>query len=277
MNKEKEIWLKIKPHHHTHLAEIRSDQYNELFEKKSVIQDSDEVKKAKKKIKDEGETIDNILNLIQCLNSQLRYNDSIFYLEKALKTFPENYRLERALAIRYLTANKIEKALFLFKKIYEKTDDKLDITYRIGLAYFYLKQYNFAKEYFLISLNLSEKNKEMYIACIYWLLLTNVQLKESINETLNNYHDFFVTHHAGYEYAVRLFLNEPLSDYKEISKSDNLTRVMFLFGLYHFYLYKNDTKKAEETFSLGLKCDEYWASFSGLGFYYLLISNNFLS
>ena len=33
MNKEKEIWLKIKPHHHTHLAEIRSDQYNELFEK----------------------------------------------------------------------------------------------------------------------------------------------------------------------------------------------------------------------------------------------------
>ena len=196
-------------------------------------------------------------------NSQLRYNDSIFYLEKALKTFPENYRLERALAIRYLTANKIEKALFLFKKIYEKTDDKLDITYRIGLAYFYLKQYNFAKEYFLISLNLSEKNKEMYIACIYWLLLTNVQLKESINETLNNYHDFFVTHHAGYEYAVHLFLNEPLSDYEEISKSDNLTRVMFLFGLYHFYLYKNDTKKAEETFSLGLKCDEYWASFSG--------------
>ena len=53
MDKEKEIWLKIKPHHHTHLAEIRSDQYNELFEKKSVIQDSDEVKKAKKKIKDE--------------------------------------------------------------------------------------------------------------------------------------------------------------------------------------------------------------------------------
>ena len=78
-----------------------------------------------------------------------------------------------------------------------------------------------------------------------------------------------ITHHAGYDLAIRLFLGASPEELEQDSQTDNLTRVMYLFGLYHYYLWKGENRMAQEVFLRTLDCDEYWASFSGLGIWYL--------
>lgn len=260
-------------HSHVHLSDIRSSVQHELMGKDERITDSKEVLAAKENLNIEGKTIDNYLALTSALCLQLRYNEVIDVCKEALSIEPNNFKVKRLLALRYLTTGHNDEALALFTELKAESFDPLDIAYRLGLCQFYKGNYTSASDLFLEGINYCQDRPEMYIACLYWYLFCLVELKKDITPALKLYHEMDVGHHVGYLLAVELFLGKKDEDLKEQSKSNNLTRIMYLFGLYHYYLYTNESLLAKKTFDEGIACDEYWASFSGMGFWNIFLRN----
>ena len=114
-------------------------------------------------------------------------------------------------------------------------------------------------------------NSEMYIAVLYWYLLSLMCLNENIDKALNLYFEMDVGHHVGYDYAIKLFKGEDAKYLEEKSKVDNLTNLIFLVGQYFFYEYKKENKLAITALDKAYSCDEYWSSFSGLAIWYFKV------
>lgn len=258
-------------HLHQKLSDIRSNAYAQMLGKSYSVSDDKVVAAARKKIKKEGKSSSLLLQLASALCLQFRYREAIEICEKVLENERENYSAKRMLAIRYMSTGQIDKSLKMFLSLKEESRDMLDIAYRIALCYFYKGEYVAAKNEFYKAFDFCKDNPEMFIAVLYWYLFCLVMLKEDINEALRLYRPMDVGHHVGYDYALRVFLGEPSSKFEELSKADNLTRIMYLVGLYFYYVFKGESELAEKTFNEALCCDEYWSSFSGLAVWYLKI------
>ena len=257
-------------HSHVALADIRSTVQAEFFGEQSNIEDSEGVRQAQEKIDIEGATFDNLLALAKNLCKQLRYREAIVCCQKALEMKPNSYEARRLLAIRYLSTGQADKALKIFGSLKDESADKLDIAYRISLCHFYMADYEQAKENLCDTLAMCKDNHEMYIAALYWYICCIVRLNQDVEQALKEWHfPMKITHHAGYDLAIRLFLGASPEELVQDSQTDNLTRVMYLFGLYHYHLWKGENCMAQDVFLRTLDCDEYWASFSGLGVWYL--------
>ena len=257
-----------KNHTHPKLSNIRSNVYIEMFNKEEKTKDDDVVLAIKNEINEKGKSIDLLLKLAQALCLQFRYKDALKVCDEVLLLDKTNFKARRIKAIRYMTTGQIDKSLDLFKELEKESDDKLDISYRIALCYFYKNEYEKAKELFYNSFSLCHENNEMYIAILYWYIISKMCLKEDISSALKMYYQMDVGHHIGYDYFIRVFNGEDYKEYEELSKVDNLTRLIYLVGLYYYFEYKGEYTKANEYFSKALKCDEYWSSFSGLAIWY---------
>lgn len=258
-------------HTHPKLSNIRSNVYVEMFGKNEKICDDEDVKNIRKEIGKNGNSIELLLKLTKALCLQFRYMDALEICNKILEIEPNNYQAKRIKAIRLLTTGKLDESLNLFEQLNQESEDKLDIEYRIALCHFYKKEYGEAKKKFYDLFPLCCDNSEMYIAVLYWYLLSLMCLKEDINEALNMHFKMDVGHHVGYDYAIRLFKGENAEVLEEKSKIDNLTNLIFLVGEYFFYEYSNKKELAITTLKKAYECNEYWSSFSGLAIWYLLI------
>lgn len=256
------------------LCDVRNGYEIEFFGRgETTIPDSDTVKFVRNRIEKKGESATALLDLATALCAQFRYRESIECSLKALEYEPESYRAKRILAMRYLSTGQVEKSLQAFLDLEKRGYDLLDINYRISLCYFYQGDYSTAKTALAKTLKLSEGNPEMYIATLYWYILCLVRLGEDVSEGTALYLDEKINHHVGYDLAVRLFIDKTPSDQEEESKRNDLTRIMYLFGLYHYHLSKGETALAKDALNGTLSCDAYWPSFSGLGALYLLKQN----
>lgn len=250
------------------LSDVRSSVRAEMYGEHASICDSAEVTAARFKLKNEGESVENLTELATKLCLQFRYREAVACLERAVFLQPDNFKAKRMLAIRYLTSARIDEALSAFLSLLEESRDKLDIEYRIALCRFYKGEYAAAKDGFMHALPLCEGNPDMYIAVLYWYIICLVRLNEDVSGGVKLYREANYRHHAGYDHALKLFLGHAPEEFKEPSKRDNLTRIMYLYGLYHYYIWKGNAAAAEAVYAEALLCDEYWPSFSGLGFWY---------
>lgn len=256
------------------IYKVRSTPEAQLFGEPLWLPDSDAVTAAKNRLGEYGETTENLLSLAAALCGQFRYREAVKTCLKAQETDPTSFAVRRMLAIRYMQSGEPEKSLELFRSLLSETDDKLDVVYRIALCLFYKGDYTAAKLRFEECFPLAKANPEMYIAALYWFVLCAVKLGDNVQEPLGFYAPADISHHAGYDDAVKLFLGKAaLSEAEKKSSCDNLMRIMYLYGQYHYCVYIGDRQKAEETFIAALKCDEYWPSFSGLGVWYEYASN----
>lgn len=253
------------------LSGVRSSVRAEMFGERASVADSAEVTTARLKLHG-GESSESLIELASKLCLQFRYREAVSCLERALILQPDDFKAKRMLAIRYLTTARIDEALSAFLSLLEESRDKLDIQYRIALCHFYKGEYAAAKDCFVRALPLCEGNPDMYIAVLYWYIICLVRLKENVNSGVKLYREANYSHHAGYDYAVRLFMGQTPEEFDEPSKRDNLTRIMYAFGLYHYYIHKGNAAAAETVYAEALLCDEYWPSFSGLGFWYLQLN-----
>lgn len=258
-----------KTHTHPILSHIRSTPAKEIFLKEEVVNDDELVEYARSDFNSNTHDLSKRLKLIDCLNLQMRYQEVINLCIDGLKEYPNDYALNRALAIRYMSTCQNKKCLDILKKLEKETNDELDIAYKLGLVYYYIEDYKLSKDYFIKCLSLSNNDDEMYIASLYWYLMCLVENNEDIISNLNKYYkDIHILHHVGYKLVIDLFLNKKDIDLLEKeSNIDNLTRVIYLYGMYEYYLNKKEDKLAKDIFYEGLACDEYWSSFSGLAFW----------
>jgi len=183
--------------------------------------------------------------------------------ENRNKQQSEIEELQILLAGRYLTTCQVDEALEIYLTLDPSHFDFM-LPYRIGLCYFYKAEYEKAKPYFLEGIKTTDDNPDMYIAFIYWYLFCFVELGQDVTPALSLYKDCFVIHHAGYEYAIRMFLGDEEWEFEENSMHDNLTRIMFLFGLYEYCKWKKEDDIAPRVYEACLECSEYWASYSGI-------------
>lgn len=258
-------------HTHSKLSNIRSNVYVEMFGEKEKNYDDENVKRIKDEIAIKGESIELFLELTKALCLQFRYRGAIKVCDQILRIDSNNYQAKRIKAIRLLTTARLDESLRLFEQLNKESNDKLDIEYRIALCFFYKKEYKKAKDIFYSLFSLCQDNSEMYIAVLYWYLLSLMCLNENIDKALNLYFEMDVGHHVGYDYAIKLFKGEDAKYLEEKSKVDNLTNLIFLVGQYFFYEYKKENKLAITALDKAYSCDEYWSSFSGLAIWYFKV------
>lgn len=139
----------------------------------------------------------------QALSRQLRYREAIEAYSRSLGSDPENLRLLRLRAGRYLTTLQPERALADFKHCLSLGADKLDCGYRIGLSFYYWGRYTAAASAFQECMPLCDD--EMGIAVIYWHTLS--ACRGGANPALlGEYHSgMAVGHHTAYEKAVAVW------------------------------------------------------------------------
>ncbi len=256
-----------------YLAENKNGYNIEFFENGKSVPDSDDVIFARSVLSKNCESVNTLLGLASALCMQFRYREAIDCCLKALEIEPESYRAKRILAMRYMSTGQAEKSLDAFLDLEKRGYDLLDINYRISLCYFYKGDYASAKTALEKTFGFAKGNPEMYIATLYWYILCLVQLGDDVADGTALYLNDEISHHVGYDLAVRLFIDKTPKEQEEESKRNDLTRIMYLFGLYHYYLMKGENTLAKKVFKDALECDTYWPSFSGLGVLYLLKNN----
>ncbi|MEG1806469.1 MAG: tetratricopeptide repeat protein, partial [Clostridia bacterium] len=221
-------------HTHSHNHELFSDIYStkefQLFDIPLEIQDTNEVAAAKKAV-ETNETYDNLIELGGVLCFQLRYREAANAFERAVELDGDKILAHRKLALCYLKTNRLEKSQAEFSLCDVDTPDSLDITYRLGLVAYYLGDYAKAKEEFFRSFELSKDWGEMYIAVIYWYILTTAKLNENLDYVTSLYNDEIqVGHHVGYDLTAKLFCKIDTQEnlYNIAKSNDEMTFTIYL-------------------------------------------------
>lgn len=231
------------------------------------IGDSSEVKQCRQRLL-EMESKESYESLGDALARQMRYKEALKCYDKALSFAPQEYRLRRKRAIRLMSTLRIKEALEEYLSCLEGDNNSLDINYRVALCHYYRGEYETAYSFMNKCFPLTENNGEMRVAVIYWQMLCLVKLKMPLNEVLASYDGAMECgHHLGYQLAIELVKYGKMADEEEAFAGDELNRAIYLYGLYHYWLIKDDADNAALALSNTLAHDEYFGSFAYIGAY----------
>lgn len=266
-------------HHHTHgerhapfhrLFSVIHAEYDTQFEDAaSVIPDDADTAAARDKAKSDP-SAENLLTLAAALCFQLRYKEAAKVYSEVLAERPLDYTANRKLALCMLKTRNFAKARELFALCDSLSPDDLDIIYRQGLCEFYDGNFQAAENFFLRCYPLARDNGDMYIAVIYWHILTLVRLKKDIEQALSMYSpDIEIGHHAGYLLTCRLFAGEDTLEHLMLSTADadEMTRTLLLYGVYHYFIMQNKRAGACAALREMLSYKTYWGSFAWIAAY----------
>ena len=110
--------------------------------------------------------------------------------------------------------------------------------YRVGMAQYMLQNYDAATAAFAGSLAIAPQDDDMYIADVYWLVLSKLRAEKADEEqkTLQQHYrpDMYVGHHTAYEKAMRAAAGfAPMEDMlAELdAEEDDLQFAMTAYGL----------------------------------------------
>lgn len=304
-------------HRHKLISDIHSDRERELdvnfksafasedFVKKEgfiaegsayadAIADDENVREKRAKLKDDKQSL---LALGDALAYQMRYNEALVYYTRACELYPDDYESLRKRAGRLLSVLRVDEAEEAFNICLARTDDKLDIIYRLALCAYYRGDFSGAKEKFISCYELSGDNGEMYVAVLYWHIQCAVRLGEDVNGALKYYYDGLdFGHHIGYMRTVELFLKETkhcanadLNSKHNLNigtsdsicneaasgtdceiageDDDELNIAIYKYGVYAYLLHKGCEYEARLALNDTLDHDTYFSSFAYLGAY----------
>ena len=146
--------------------------------------------------------------------------------------------------------------------------------YRVGMAQYMLQNYDAATAAFAGSLAIAPQDDDMYIADVYWLVLSQLRAEKAdeAQKTLKQHYrpDMYVGHHTAYEKAMRVAAGfAPMEDMlAELdAEPDDLQFAMTAYGLCVLLETHGETKKADALREKLLKRDGFWFCFSYLAAY----------
>lgn len=256
-----------KNHVHKRLiSEIHSTAERELFcfDKSLSVADDENVRARRAELVQRDRQ--SLLALGDALAFQMRYNEALRYYEQARDAFPDDYSCHRKCGARYMSVLNIDAAEREFLWCLNRTDDKLDINYRLALCAYFRGDFAKARDGFSACYALCRENGEMYIAVLYWHIQCLVRLRESLKPALNYYYDGLDGgHHVGYMQTVKLFLCEEPDAAYEIDCEDELNLSIYRYGYYAYLLYKGLAYEAVCELEAMLKLNTYFSSFAYLG------------
>ena len=246
------------------------EEYDTQFENAvSIVSDDADTAAARSKAATCPNT-ENLLSLGGALCFQLRYKEAAKVYSQVLSSDPLNYTANRKLALCMLKTRDFSKARELFALCDRLNPDDLDIVYRQGLCEFYDGNFSAAERFFLRCYPYAQGNGDIYIAVMYWHILTLVRLNKDISDALSKHsQNIEIGHHFGYLLACRLFAGEDTVGHLTASTSDadEMTRTILLYGVYHYFLMQNKRTGACAALREMLSLKTYWGSFAWIAAY----------
>ena len=146
--------------------------------------------------------------------------------------------------------------------------------YRVGMAQYMLQNYDAATAAFAGSLAIVPQDDDMYIADVYWLVLSQLRAGQAdeAQKTLQQHYrpDMYVGHHTAYEKAMRVAagfasMEDMLAELD--AEPDDLQFAMTAYGLCVLLETHGEAEKADALREKLLKHDGFWFCFSFLAAY----------
>ena len=220
------------------------------------------------------QTYETLLELADALCWQLRFREAIDALTQAVKLEPERMEAYRKRGPKYLDTLQFERALADYTRCEQADGVSVMSRYRIGMAQYMLQNYDAATAAFAGSLAIAPQDDDMYIADVYWLVLSQLcaEKADEAQKTLQQHYrpDMYVGHHTAYEKAMRAAAGYASMDIlAELdAEPDDLQYAMTAYGLCVLLQAHDEKEKADALREKLLKRDGFWFCFSYLAAYH---------
>ena len=253
-----------------YFADVHAPHESQFQNLPHGLADTDEILACRAK----PQTYENILELADALCWQLRFREAIDALTQAVKLEPERMEAYRKRGPKYLDTLQFERALADYTHCEQADGMSIESRYRIGMAQYMLQNYDAATAAFAGSLAIAPQDDDMYIADVYWLVLSQLRAEKAdeAQKTLKQHYrpDMYVGHHTAYEKAMRVAAGfAPMEDMlAELdAEPDDLQFAMTAYGLCVLLEAHGETEKADALRQKLLKRDGFWFCFSYLAAY----------
>ena len=175
---------------------------------------------------------------------------------------------------KYLDTLQFERALADYTRCEQTDGVSVESRYRVGMAQYMLQNYDAATAAFAGSLAIAPQDDDMYIADVYWLVLSQLcaEKADEAQKTLQQHYrpDMYVGHHTAYEKAMRAAAGYASMDIlAELdAEPDDLQYAMTAYGLCVLLQAHDEKEKADALREKLLKRDGFWFCFSYLAAYH---------
>ena len=254
-----------------YFADVHASHESQLQNLPHGLADTDEILTCRAK----PQTYETLLELADALCWQLRFREAIDALTQAVKLEPERMEAYRKRGPKYLDTLQFENALGDYMRCEQADGVSVMSRYRIGMAHYLMGQYDAAISAFSKSLALAPQDDDMYIAALYWLVLSQLRAgkADAAQKTLQQHYrpDMYVGHHTAYEKAMRAAagcarVEDVLAELDE--EPDDLQYAMTAYGLYVLLESGGKTEKAAALQEKLLARSGFWLCFSFLAAYH---------
>ena len=173
---------------------------------------------------------------------------------------------------RWTFTLQFKQALADYTRCEQADGVSVESRYRVGMAQYMLQNYDAATAAFAGSLAIVPQDDDMYIADVYWLVLSQLRAGQAdeAQKTFQQHYrpDMYVGHHTAYEKAMRVAAAgfAPMEDMlAELdAEEDNLQFAMTAYGLCVLLEAHSETEKADALRQKLLVRDGFWFCFSYL-------------
>ena len=254
-----------------YFADVHASHESQFQDLPHGLTDTDEICACRAK----PQTYENLLALADALCWQLRFREAIDALTQAIALEPERMEAYRKRGPKYLDTLQFEKALADYIHCEQADGVSVMSRYRIGMAHYLLGKYDAAIRAFADSLAIAPQDDDMYIADVYWLVLSQLRAgkTEEAQQTLRQHYrpDMYVGHHTAYEKAMRAAagaaqMEDILATLDE--EPDDLQFAMTAYGLCVLLEAAGEQEKAVALREKLLARDGFWFCFSYLAAYH---------
>ena len=173
---------------------------------------------------------------------------------------------------RWTFTLQFKQALADYTRCEQADGVSVESRYRVGMAQYMLQNYDAATATFAGSLAIAPQDDDMYIADVYWLVLSQLRAGQAdeAQKTFQQHYrpDMYVGHHTAYEKAMRVAAAgfAPMEDMlAELdAEEDDLQFAMTAYGLCVLLEAHSETEKADALRQKLLVRDGFWFCFSYL-------------
>ena len=214
-----------------------------------------------------------------------RYLEAIDIFSKGLEKFPNSYRLLRHRGHRYISTRQLDKAIVDLDRANELSlnatnaiepdgipnsrnqplgNDKFNIYYHQGLAYYVKGEFEKALPGYLQCIDVSD-NDDLLVATSYWLYMTyhRLGMQAEATELLANIsEEMEIVENAVYGDLLLLFKGDKTVEdlLTQVSNSEGVTNPTAMYGIGNYYFQIGDSEKALEIWQQVLK-NKSWDAF----------------
>ena len=254
-----------------YFADIHAGWESQLRNLPHGLSDTEEILACRAK----PQTYENLLALADALCWQLRFREAIDVLTQAIALCPERMEAYRKRGPKYLDTLQFENALADYIRCEQADGVSVESRYRIGMAHYMMRKYEKAIAAFSGSLAIVPPDDDMYIADVYWLVLSQLRAEKAdeAQKTLKQHYrpDMYVGHHTAYEKAMRVAAGfaQPDAMIAELeAEPDDLQYAMAAYGICVWLESRGEAEKAAALRKKLLARDGFWFCFSYLAAYH---------